>query len=130
MKKLGLSLVVASLFMFFPTIAAAGHYSDGKVLHEACREAIKLFDSRGKADPFLAGSCLGYLRAANDMYEIMVNNDNRTICIPSGLDVNHLILVVVKYLNEHPEKLQNVASSSVYEAFQEYFPCTKSEPEK
>ena len=130
MKKLAMSLVVALLFMVFPAFAAAGHYSDGKVLHESCSEAIKLFDSNGKADPFLAGSCLGYLRAANDMYEIMVNNDNRTICIPTGLDVKHLIMVVVKYLNEHPEKLQNVASSSVYEAFQEYFPCIKPQPEK
>jgi hypothetical protein len=130
MKKLTLLFVVTSLFVIFPTIAAADHYSDGKLLQKTCTEALKLFDSRATADPFQAGSCLGYIRAANDMYEIMVNNANRTICIPSGLDVKHLIMVVIKYLNENPGKLQNVASASVYEAFQQYFPCVKPEPEK
>ena len=130
MKKLTLLFVVASLFMVFPTIVAADHYSDGKLLQKTCTEALKLFDSRANADPFQAGSCLGYIRAANDMYEIMVNNANRTICIPSGLDAKHLVMVVVKYLNEHPEKLQDPASASVYESFQVYFPCTRAEPEK
>ena len=130
MKKTALLLIVTSLLMVFPTIAAADHYSDGKLLQENCSEALKLFNSREKADVFQAGSCLGYIRAANDMYEIMVNNANRTICIPSGLDAKHLVMVVVKYLNEHPEKLQDPASASVYEAFQVYFPCSKPEPEK
>ena len=130
MKKTALLLIVTSLLMVFPTIAAADHYSDGKLLQENCSEALKLFDSREKADVFQAGSCLGYIRAANDMYEIMVNNANRTICIPSGLDAKHLVMVVVKYLNKHPEKLQDPASASVYEAFQVYFPCSKPEPEK
>jgi len=74
MKKLTLLFVVTSLFMIFPTIAAADHYSDGKLLQKTCNKALKLFDSRATADPLQAGSCLGYIRAANDMYEIMVNN--------------------------------------------------------
>ena len=130
MKKIALLLVVTFLYLVFPIIAAAEHYSEGKVLQETCIEAIKFFDSRDKADPFMAGSCLGYIRAANDMYEIMVNNANRTICIPSGLDDKHLVMVVVKYLNEHPEKLQGFASLSVYEAFQKYFSCIKPESKK
>jgi hypothetical protein len=129
MKKLTLLLIATFLFAVFPAIAAADHYSDGKLLQKNCSEAIKMFDSL-EADTFQAGSCLGYIRAANDMYEIMVNNANRTICIPSGLSVKHLVMVVVKYLNENPEKSQNVASASVYEAFQEYFPCIKPEPGK
>jgi hypothetical protein len=130
MKKSVHLLIIAFLLMIYPTIAAADHYSDGKLLQENCSEALKLFDSREKADVFQAGSCLGYIRAANDMYEIMVNNTNRTICIPSGLDAKHLVMVVVKYLNERPEKLQDPASASVYEAFQVYFPCSKPEPAK
>ena len=34
MKKLTLLFVVASLFMIFSTIAAADHYSDGKLLQK------------------------------------------------------------------------------------------------
>ena len=130
MKKITLLLVLTFLYVVFPIITAADHYSEGKVLQETCIEAIKFFASRDKADPYMAGNCLGYIRAANDMYEIMVNNDKRTICIPSGLDDKLLVMIVVKYLNEHPEKLQGFASLSVYEAFQEYFPCNRPEPNK
>ena len=130
MQKIILLIVAVSLFMIFPTIAAAVHYSDGNLLHETCNEAIALFDSRGETDAFKAGSCFGYIRAANDMYEIMVINSNRTICIPSGISGKQLIRIVVKYLNDHPEKLHNPASLLVYEAFQESFPCIKVQPEK
>ena len=130
MKKQILTFVVASLFIVYPTIAFGVHYSDGNLLQEVCSEAIKLFDSRDEADVFNAGNCFGYIRAANDMYEVMVNNSNRTICIPSGISGKQLIRIVDKYLKEHPEKLHNVATLLVYEAFQESFPCTEQRPEK
>jgi hypothetical protein len=130
MKKRLLAFIVASLFMIFPAIVSGVHYSDGNLLQEVCNEAIKLFDSRDEADVFSAGNCFGYIRAANDMYEIMVNNSARTICVPSGISGKQLIRIVDKFLKEHPEKLHNVASLLVYEAFQESFPCTERQPEK
>ena len=72
--------------------------------------------------------CLGYLRATNDMYEIMAKDSKRTICIPPGISGKQLTRIVVKYLNEHPERLQNIASLLVFEAFQESFPCSRPEP--
>ena len=128
MKKLTLLIVVASLFMVFPTIAAGMHFSDGNQLQEVCNEAIKLLDSKGNADVFTAGTCLGYLRATNDMYEIMAKDSKRTICIPPGISGKQLTRIVVKYLQEHPERLQSIASFLVFEAFQESFPYSKPEP--
>ena len=128
MKKLTFLSIIASLFMVFPTIAAGKHFSDGNHLHEVCNEAIKLFDSSGKADVFKAGSCFGYIRATNDMYEIMAKDSKRTICIPPEISGKQLTRIVVKYLREHPERLQNIASLLVFEAFQESFPCRKPEP--
>jgi hypothetical protein len=130
MKKLALKFVVASLFLVCPAIAFGVHYSDGNHLQEVCNEAIKLFDSRDEADVFNAGNCFGYIRAANDMYEVLVNSSNRTICIPSGIRAKQLIRIVDKYLEEHPEKLHNVGSLLVYESFQESFPCSEQHPEK
>ena len=59
MKKLTFLIVVASLFMVFPTIAAGMHFSDGNHLQEVCNKAIKLFDSTGNADVFTAGTLFG-----------------------------------------------------------------------
>ena len=128
MKKLTLLIAVASLFMVFPTIAAGIHFSDGNHLQEVCNEAIKLFDSTGNADVFTAGTCLGYLRATNDMYEIMAKDSKRTICIPPEISGKQLTRIVVKYLREHPERLQDIASLLVFEAFKESFPCSRPEP--
>ena len=128
MKKLALKFVVASLFMVFSTIAAGMHFSDGNQLQEVCNEAITFPFIKGEADVFTAGTCLGYLRATNDMYEIMAKDSERTICIPPGISGKQLIRIVVKYLREHPERLQNIASLLVFEAFQESFPCSRPEP--
>ena len=70
--------------MVFPTIDAGLHFSDGNKLKEVCNEAIKLLDSTGNEDVFTAGTFLGYLRATNDMYEIMAKGSERTICFPQG----------------------------------------------
>ena len=76
--------------MVFPTIAAGIHFSDGNQLQEVCDEAIKLLNSSGNADLFMAGTCLGYLRATNDMYEIMAKDSKRTVCIPPGISGKQL----------------------------------------
>lgn len=123
MKKTTFLLIIAFLFITFPHNASGKHFSDGNQLLQACNQAIKYFDSDERSNVFNAGSCWGYIRAANDMYEIMAQDSIRTICIPSETGTQQMIRVVVKYLIDHPERLHNVASLLIYEAFKESFPC-------
>lgn len=79
------------------------------------------------------GICIGYLAAIGDMesnYKTILSATDYTnkklthiFCIPDTADSQQLAKVVIKYLNEHPEKLNQQASWLVIEAFSKYFPC-------
>ena len=123
MKKQALFLVTILLFVISPSIALGNHFSDGNALLEACRQSTEKSESDNRFNEFNAGSCWGYIRATNDMYEVMAQNAKRTICVSPKIGRKQITMVVVKYLKEHPERLHNVASLLIYEAFQEAFPC-------
>ena len=125
MKKQALFLAALSFMMIFPAIAFGDHFSDGNDLLEACRQTLEFPESDKNINEFNAGSCWGYIRATNDMYEVMAQSAQRTICVSPQIGRKQLTMVVVKYLNEHPERLQNVAALLIYEAFQEAFPCPR-----
>ena len=130
MKIQALFLVTFSLVIVFPTMSLGNHFSDGNELLEACRQTIEFSDSDDKYNEFNAGSCWGYIRATNDMYEVMAQNAKRTICVSPRIGRKQITMVVVKYLKEHPERLHNVASLLIYQAFQEAFPCPDNQPLK
>ena len=50
------------------------------------------------------------------------------ICIPPKATIAQLRLVVIKYLKDHPTSLHYDASSEVYGALEEGFPCPKTKP--
>ena len=130
MKKQALFFVIISLVIISPTTASGNHFSDGNDLLQACRQTIEFSESDSKLNEFNAGSCWGYIRATNDMYQVMAQNAKRTICISPQMSRKQLTRVVVKYLKEHPERLHNVAALLIYEAFQEAFPCPNNQPPK
>jgi hypothetical protein len=130
MKKQILFLFTIFLFILPPTIASGSHFSNGNDLLEACIQSSEFSESDKKINEFNAGSCWGYIRATNDMYEVMAQNAERKICVSPQIGRKQIIRVVVKYLKEHPERLLNVASLLIYEAFQKAFPCPENQPLK
>jgi hypothetical protein len=51
-------------------------------------------------------------------------NTLRGVCIPDKVPLLQLARVVVKWLREHPEKLQMSVNDSVTDAINDAFPCT------
>jgi hypothetical protein len=59
-----------------------------------------------------------------DMEALIVTGPPRApLCIPKGVTTEQGRRVVVKYLQEHPEELQNRGNVLTYLAFIKAFPC-------
>ena len=70
--------------------------------------------------------CNGYIMGADDAYRIAAGLPQSNLakwCSPPHGSITQLRLVVVKYLKNHPEKLDLVASFEVAVALREAFPC-------
>jgi hypothetical protein len=68
-----------------------------------------------------AGACLGYVMSRTDAEFQEVRGDYA--CVPDYVGGKELILIVVKYLRTHPERLQNSAVQLVGAAVNLAFPC-------
>jgi len=122
LKKLVLLLVVASLFIASPVMA-----SDGNRLLNNCGEVIKLINKEdaSSVSSTKAEHCYGLLFGTVGTHDLLSkrNNSEFFFCLPSGVTTNQAIMVIVKYLKEHPEKLHNSASTLILLALQKNFPC-------
>ena len=52
-----------------------------------------------------------------------MQGDNFPVCFPSGVNATQLAKIVVKYGDDHPEKLNIGSAAFVIIALQEAFPC-------
>jgi len=102
---------------------------DGNELLNFCTEAIK---ESGIKDTFKEAYCGGYIAGyyeSNTMYQTFRDEPNvsemLSICVPKGVLLGQLILVVVNYLKNHPEKLHLDRRILVQVALKEAFPCKK-----
>ena len=64
---------------------------------------------------------LGYMEG------LIVGDNDRTICVPQGVTRKQFMLVVEKYLKEHPEDLHEPAYRLIDWALMEAFPCADTE---
>ena len=71
-------------------------------------------------------TCVGYLQGIDDMHDIATTGSGDTFprfySIPDTATWGQLKLVVVKYFEDHPERLHLPAASSVLLAFRSAFP--------
>lgn len=49
--------------------------------------------------------------------------DAQLLCLPDGIGNEQFIRILLKYLDQHPEKLHLPAAQLVYDAMQDVFPC-------
>ena len=56
-----------------------------------------------------------------------VGDDGRTICRPEGVTSKQYMLIIKKYLEEHPEKLHEPGYLLIDIALMEAFPCEDTE---
>jgi hypothetical protein len=110
-----------AVFGLFMTVSMGtqGAWTSGGQLLEACE----------KEDFFSKGDCFGYISGTLDSYEMAAGRKGFTIrhCIPEGVTKGQMKKIVMKYLNENPEKLHFTASSLVLTGLREAFPCEYNE---
>lgn len=70
------------------------------------------------------GICLGFTSAVAN---IVANEPvaGWRACIPDGVTRGQLRDIMVKFLDDHPEKLHHSAASLAARAYEEVFPCPK-----
>jgi len=113
-------IVLIVLFLMLPSLAVADIYN-GNMLLEDCNESMKTLDNTSKQVSFLnAGTCAGFVLA---MLEASPTLAPEKLCLPRDVKVGQAIRVVVKFLKDHPEKLHEVSSELVLNAFLQVFPC-------
>jgi hypothetical protein len=108
----------------------------GNSLFGACGYAIASTDGTPKppsSNETEAGFCVGYVGGMLDGFRIWrkTNVEARLLtaptapCIPDDVTYGQAVRVVSKYMNDHPEILNEHSSFVVLLAFQQAWPCKK-----
>jgi Rap1a immunity proteins len=113
-------LIVCAMMFVVPAV----HAQSGNELVETC----KTYQGIGTPSD---GICLGYISGTNDgyRYALKLRGLKPDYCYSDNVTNGQLVKVVVKYLNDHPERLQYSADSLILDALFQAFPCS-AEPEK
>jgi hypothetical protein len=93
-------------------------YTTGSDLRENCGAALDKQTQSGAR----AGLCAGFIDAYRQL-SIMVPAANLKLCLPAGVEGMQLIKVIVRYLDQHPERLHLPAAQLIYDATNDAFPC-------
>ena len=133
-RKSLLPLVIVPCFLGYARLSfsadgAESQEIDGNVLLRGCNSLLRA--SEGDVSHRDAGEyfCLGLVLGIDDT--IVVQNakagnvlDARALfCSPARGKIVQSIRVVVKYLNDHPERLNERSSALAIEALMKAFPC-------
>ena len=85
-------------------------------------------DASGRADGLV---CRGYMRgflsgldATQDFY-VTAGKQLRVLCLPATVNVDQLMRISLKYLNDHPASLRGSLVQLILVSWVERFPCTK-----
>ncbi|MCJ7597981.1 MAG: hypothetical protein MUO41_05010 [Methyloceanibacter sp.] len=89
---------------------AEGYFDDGDTLYYTCREK--------EGDPFSQGACLGTVSGAWDMMRAL-----GYVCKVKGVTRAQAKDVVLKYLEDHPEKRKGPAVLNIILAMEAAFDC-------
>ena len=119
-------MVTALMFFVRETVWANG----GKLL-ELCKSTTKELTKQSPEDLYNSSHCFGYIEGITDtnlMYEVYLEtkqNENvkPLFCVPDNGSISQVTKVVIKYLEDHPEKLHEHEISIVTTALRQAFPC-------
>lgn len=123
--KRSLTTLAALLFL---SHASSGFADDGNSLLRGCNDFIDMATNNRLVNPsneMAAGSCVGMMRGIttlNRVYQTMEGRD--LFCLPlDGIEFGQAARVVIKYMEDHPEKLHQDEALIAIIAFKEAFPC-------
>jgi hypothetical protein len=100
---------------------------DGNGLLQLCNNAVNVINNNGYATNTYqigdqlggSGECLGYVQA------IVESFGGYAFCPPSAVTYGQMVRITTKFLNNHPEKLNQPGVVLVISALSKAFPCLK-----
>jgi len=122
MRKACLFLEVLMCVAVVPvqTMGQTTSHQDGNDLLPRCQQSVEAFDKNTLKDvheSFNAGFCLGLVQG--------VAYASADVCRGQGVTFSQMERVVVKFLQDNPEKLTLSQSALVDMALSKAFPCPK-----
>jgi hypothetical protein len=115
---LGLILVI---LLARPIRAQQPNTSDGTFLLESCQLSLQAHENpnatQNKYEAWRDGVCVGVIEG--------VSATSPLVCPAENVTLGQEVRVVIKFLQEHPEKLHLRGSKLVQEALAQAFPCHK-----
>ncbi len=122
-----LRMLVFVCFSLSPSCLAA--VGDGAMLLKLCQaeEKIESTNNAGELADIL--QCQAYVEGVFTGYSMVSKALNlrekgvESVCVPEEVKLKQMILVVQKYLWDHPEKLHRGAGELTMAALREAFPC-------
>lgn len=135
MKK---TIFIIIILLCFCTPAISSQVDTGLDLLKACKNAISVFEHRASNIDIIEVSmgssfCVGYIRGVSDTtkisyFGIMGKNGDLVapfhyFCTPNEVGTEQEIRIVIKYLENHPEKLNQPMLYIIINALSAAFPC-------
>ena len=123
------ALLIVVALVAFAEVATFGQPdgTTGSGLLEQCELMLKTMDmpiagpgSPTGFDAFKGGRCNGMVHAT---LQIVRSASNWRTCVPEAVAVEQATRVVIRYLEEHPERLHESDVSLLIRALQDAFPC-------
>ena len=101
---------------------------NGNQLLEGCTAYLDKNFVGKVEDTVAVGICVGYLTGVLDALDTwQASEGRRVVCLPKPWDINQIVRIVVKYLENNPEDLHYRADAAVLFAVKAAFPCTEGE---
>ena len=120
-------LVALVLFGLVVRDEAAADFYDGKMLLQDCQGGDDQQETQNFAGLSQWGTCVGYIAAVVDTMSnasLTAGSVNtQQLCVSEHVQLSQLKDIVLRWLNDHPEKSQSAASLLVFQALKEKFPC-------
>ena len=116
MKKVFILLCIILVNLYAKKIS----FVTGNTLYQLCKSE----DKRNNA------LCEGYIAGINDAMSSGYLNKYFQVCLPEGVSTTQLRLILIKYMEQIPQKLHYVAEGIVAEALGNTFSCKKIKKKK
>jgi Rap1a immunity proteins len=130
MKRFAFLAVAVGFSLFGYTTPAIGQERTGIKLLEECQLATKSTSDLTNSEMPKAVHCFGYLSGTSDTLVFWGEANRRSkggtpppACIPESATTGELARVVVKYLNDHPNRLHLNYGVLVILALEDAYPC-------
>ena len=118
MPRICFFLVILALSGASSLFAESRVNVDGNALYGWCRT-----QPRGLPNERVGGYCAGFIHGVVDIHGERTTIYGYRVCLPISVTVRQLRKIVVKWLEDHPEKRHLIAHGLVGEALSQTYPC-------